>query len=224
MRRMDARARRRRRRRRTIGKIALFLGALAVVLLLLYVLLGRPEERDDALRSEFVTQSAATAAAPQQTPQPTIAPTKIPIDANAGDRITPTPMPQEPGVAIAGLTVIEIEAGSEKSSVALYNPIENDGWYDLTYELRMLENPRDAETGELIVPGAAAQDGSESPEYKTIFRTGLIPPGKYCNAVEILCQLEPGEYDAFLYVQPYRMDENQTPTNSANLQVRLIVK
>ena len=122
------------------------------------------------------------------------------IDPNAGDLITPTPAPTEPGVSIAGWSRIEIPSGVLEANVSINNPEANVGWYYLTYELRLKETD------------------------EVIFSTGLIPPGLYCNNVTLTRTLDPGEYPAILHVQPYRMDEEQTPTNNADLELMLVVK
>ena len=132
---------------------------------------------------------------PAITPRPLIT-----VDPYAGDLVTPTPAPTEPGVVIQGWTSVKVPASATESNVSLYNPEENAGWYDLTFELRLKE------TDEII------------------FTTGLIPPGQYCNKVMLSRPLEPGIYPAILHVQPYYMNEEQTPTNDLNMDVRLIVE
>ena len=122
--------------------------------------------------------------------------------------MTPTPAPTEPGVAIPGWAVIRLPAGVTEAQVSLQNPEGNADWYYLTFELRL--PTVDPDTGEA--------------GYEAIFTTGLIPPGEYCNAVTLTRALEPGEYAAVMHVQPYRMDEAQTPTNNADLQTTLVVE
>lgn len=136
---------------------------------------------------------------PTDTPEPTATPVRLQVDPNAGELITPEPTPVDPGVTITGWGGIKLPAGKLEASTALYNPIENDGWYDMTFELRM------AETGEVI------------------FTTGLVPPGQYCNKVTLTRKLEAGQYAGILHVQPYRQDEAQTPTNNVDLDIAIIV-
>ena len=134
--------------------------------------------------------------------QPTVTPTpapKLEIDPNAGALITPTPAPQEPGVAIPGWGSMTIPAGVTEVQTAMQNPEANEGWYYLTFELRLKD------TNEVL------------------FTTGLIPPGQYCNKVTLTRALEPGEYAAVVHVQPYRISD-QSPTNNADMETVLIVK
>ena len=140
-----------------------------------------------------------------QPPSPSVA---LTIDPNAGELITPSPAPTEPGVAIEGWSRIIVPAHSLEAAVSLHNPEENEGWYYLTYELR-LKKPENAPTDE--------------PE-EVIFTTGLIPPGLYCNKVMLTRELEAGVYPAILHVQPYRMNEEMSPTNNADLELLLVVK
>ena len=132
--------------------------------------------------------------APSRTPQP-----KLEIDPNAGALITPSPAPAEPGVAIPGWGSMTIPAGVTEAQTSMQNPEANEGWYYLTFELRLKETD------------------------EVIFTTGLIPPGQYCNKVNLSRALEPGEYAAIVHVQPYRISD-QSPTNNADMETMLIVK
>ena len=57
-----------------------------------------------------------------------------------------------------------------------------------------------------------------------IFTTGKIAPGYKCSKVTLEKELEPGEYEAIMMVQPYLQDEKQTPTNNAELEILIIVE
>lgn len=139
---------------------------------------------------------------PDQQAQPTVTATpasNLEIDPNAGALITPTPAPQEPGVAIPGWGSMTIPAGVTEVATSMKNPEANEGWYYLTFELRLKETD------------------------EVLFTTGLIPPGQYCNKVTLTRALEPGEYAAIIHVQPYRISD-QSPTNNADMETVLIVK
>ena len=144
------------------------------------------------------------APAPTASPTPTVA---LEIDPNAGELITPTPAPTEPGVAIPGWGSITLPAGVTEAATALRNPEANEGWYYLTFEMRL--------------PTMNEETGEES--YEVLFTTGLIPPGQYCNQVTLTRPLEPGKYDVILHVQPYRMSD-KSPTNNADTETVLIVE
>ena len=94
---------------------------------------------------------------------------------------------------------VTIPAGVTEVQTSMQNPEANEGWYYLTFQLRLKD------TNEVI------------------FTTGLIPPGQYCNKVTHTRALEPGEYAAIIHVQPYRISD-QSPTNNADMETVLIVK
>ncbi len=104
-----------------------------------------------------------------------------------------------PNISIPGWSAIKLPAGKTNAEVSLHNPEENLGYYDLKFSLIL----KDTE--------------------EVIFETGLVQPGNQCNRVELLRQLEPGQYDAILCVQPYTQD-TKTPTNNAELAIKLIVE
>ncbi len=147
---------------------------------------------------------------PEVVPVPTASPTptvELEIDPNAGELVTPTPAPTEPGVAIPGWGSITLPAGVTEAATTLKNPEANEGWYYLTFEMRL--------------PTVDEETGEES--YEALFTTGLIPPGQYCNQVTLTRALEPGEYNVILHIQPYRMSD-KTPTNNADTETVLIVE
>ena len=90
------------------------------------------------------------------------------------------------------------------TSVDFYNPVENEGYYYLTFELRILD---DSDEG-----------------YEVIYSSQLVPSGKHIQQITLSRALEAGEYEAVVHVQPYKMDEAQTPTNNADMKTTLIVK
>lgn len=159
----------------------------------------------------FVWQNqSANRGAPEATLSPTVEPSptvELQIDPNAGELVTPTPAPTEPGVAIPGWGSITLPAGVTEAATTLKNPEANEGWYYLTFEMRL--------------PTVDEETGEES--YEVLFTTGLIPPGQYCNQVTLTRALEPGEYNVILHVQPYRMSD-KTPTNNADTETLLNVE
>lgn len=188
----QGRTRRSQRERQKKSKWAL--GALLAVVVL------------EAVAAVLIWQSTKPEAAPVPTASPT--PTvELEIDPNAGELVTPTPAPTEPGVAIPGWGSITLPAGVTEASTTLKNPDANADWYYLTFEMRL--------------PIVDEETGEES--YEALFTTGLIPPGQYCNQVTLTRALEPGEYNVILHVQPYRMSD-KTPTNNADTETLLIVE
>lgn len=188
----QGRTRRSQRERQKKSKWAL--GALLAVVVLA------------AVAAVLIWQSTKPEAAPVPTASPT--PTEeLEIDPNAGELVTPTPAPTEPGVAIPGWGSITLPAGVTEAATTLKNPEANEGWYYLTFEMRL--------------PTVDEETGEES--YEALFTTGLIPPGQYCNQVTLTRALEPGEYNVILHIQPYRMSD-KTPTNNADTETVLIVE
>ena len=185
------RSRRDRQRRRRKQKQTQWL----IVLLAVVVL---------AVAAVLIWQSTKSEVAPAASPTPTV---ELEIDPNAGELITPTPAPTEPGVAIPGWGSITLPAGVTEAATTLKNPDANADWYYLTFEMRL--------------PTVDEETGEES--YEVLFTTGLIPPGQYCNQVTLTRALEAGEYNVILHVQPYRMSD-KTPTNNADTETVLIVE
>ena len=157
-----------------------------------------------AVVAVLIWQNTKSEVAPAASPTPTV---ELEIDPNAGELITPTPAPTEPGVAIPGWGSITLPAGVTEAATTLKNPDANADWYYLTFEMRL--------------PTVDEETGEES--YEALFTTGLIPPGQYCNQVTLTRALEPGEYNVILHIQPYRMSD-KTPTNNADTETVLIVE
>ncbi len=181
---------RRSRHRQQRKRMQLLIALVAVVVL--------------AVVAVLIWQSTKPEAAPAASPAPTA---ELEIDPNAGELVTPTPAPTEPGVAIPGWGSITLPAGVTEAATTLKNPDANADWYYLTFEMRL--------------PTVDEETGEES--YEVLFTTGLIPPGQYCNQVTLTRPLEAGEYNVILHVQPYRMSD-KTPTNNADTETVLIVE
>lgn len=148
-------------------------------------------------------------AAPAATEAP--AATKNPlltVDESAGDYVAPVEeeKAEMPGVAIPGWGSITIPPEKEELNgmVDFYNPEANDGYYYLTFEIR--------------IP-AKNDDG-----YEAIYASQLVPPGKHIQSITLTRGLKEGVYDAVIHVQPYTMDDSLTPTNNADIRTKLIVR
>lgn len=186
------RRRRREQQKRNRRRKALVIALAAAAVLLLAAACWGIAGAAKRTQPAEIEATIAPSIAPTQTPQ-------LEIDPNAGAQITPTPAPQEPGVAIPGWGSMTIPAGVTEVATSMQNPEANDGWYYLTFELRLKETD------------------------EVLFTTGLIPPGQYCNKVTLSRALEPGEYAAVIHVQPYRIAD-LTPTNNADMETTLIVE
>lgn len=116
-------------------------------------------------------------------------------DPSAGTYVTPeTP----PGVAIPGWGSLTIPANTTSVSVDFFNPEANAGYYDMSFELCL-------SSGE------------------SLYKSGLVRAGQHIQKITLSRGLPAGTYDAYLHVQPYTADAEQTPTNNANMALKLNV-
>ena len=123
------------------------------------------------------------------------------IDPNAGEYVEPE---KAPGVTIPGFGSMTIPANTkELKGINLYNPTKNEGWYYLTFKLCLLD--KNGEVSEVL------------------YESQLLPPGLYIQDITLSRGLAPGEYDAVMKVQPYRISD-KSPTNNADLKMTIIVK
>ena len=103
------------------------------------------------------------------------------------------------GIAIPGWGSIHIQAGEKLVDVNLENPIDNEGKYYLSFSLYL------------------------KGEDKPLAETGLIQPGESALKLSLSKALEPGEYEAVVLVQPYRMADGSA-TNNAEIETILIAE
>ena len=104
------------------------------------------------------------------------------------------------GCVIPGWGAMMLPAGETEAETSLYNPEENEGYYDLSFTLTL------DETGE------------------ELFATGKVAPGYQCSKVTLNHALEAGEYEATLLVQPYLQSDPEVQLNRANVSLTIIVK
>ena len=125
------------------------------------------------------------------------------VDKDAADDKLETEAEKVDGIAIPGWGALTIPAGQTENIVANFNnPSENAGKYYLTFELSLLN-----------------ADGSKG---EVLYKSNLIEPGKYIQTIKLNRALEAGEYEANMFVQPYKMSD-KTPTNNLNSKMKLIV-
>lgn len=110
----------------------------------------------------------------------------------------------EQGVTISGWKAMTIPANKKQAAVGFYNPKENAELYYLTFELRLYS------------------DGDQ--DYEVLYTSGLVEPGKRIDRITLSRELEKGVYEAVVHVQPYRMNDEKTLTNNADMKIKLIVK
>lgn len=125
------------------------------------------------------------------------------LDPNATDERPSDGQGASPGVTVAGFSALTVPPDLDTIPIDLYNPIENNGLYYMTFEFRL---PDDSEQG-----------------YEVLFKTGYVAPGKHIYQVTLSHGLPAGEYTAQMLIQPYRMSD-LTPTNNVSAIVKLTVK
>ena len=103
------------------------------------------------------------------------------------------------GIAIPGWGSSRIKAGEKLVDVNLENPIDNEGKYYLSFSVYL------------------------KGEDKPLAETGLIQPGESALKLSLSKALEPGEYEAVVLVQPYRMADGSA-TNNAEIETILIAE
>ena len=111
---------------------------------------------------------------------------------------------EESEVAIPGLSSRDIPANEDEVSVDFYNPEQNNGKYYLTFELRVLDDSREG--------------------YEVLYTSGLVQPGTRIQKIRLNRSLESGTYDSVIHIQPYRMNEERTPTNNADIKAIIFVQ
>lgn len=123
------------------------------------------------------------------------------IDPNAGEYVEPE---KAPGVTIPGFGSMTIPANTkELKGINLYNPIENEGWYYLTFRICLLDKNEEVS--------------------ETLFESQLVPAGQYLQDITFIRGLPAGTYEAVMKVQPYRI-EDKSPTNNADMRFTIIAK
>ncbi len=123
------------------------------------------------------------------------------FDPNATDERPNQGQTSTPGVTVAGFSTLTVLSELETVAIDLYNPIENNGLYYMTFTLTLPDG----------------EGGSE-----VLFETGYVAPGKHIYQVTLSHGLAAGEYKAQLLVQPYRMSD-LSPTNNVSAVVALTV-
>lgn len=167
---------------------------IIILIAIICFLLGRNSNTNDIV-SESITEESTSGGM------------SLSIDKNAGEYVAPKSEDDEvasQGVAIPGWGSLTIPVNTTEVVVDFMNPSENTDLYYLTFELRLLNN---------------SEDG-----YEVLYKSGLVEPGLHIQNITLSRGLEEGEYDAIIHVQPYRMNEEKTPTNNADMKTKLIVK
>ena len=127
------------------------------------------------------------------------------VDPNQGDYVAPEQQ-EIGGIAIPGWGEIILPPNQTDIVVDFYNPDKNKDKYYLVFELR-------------LITGA-----DQNKDYEVLYKSGLVEPGKHIQRITLSKSFEKGEYNAVMFVQPYKMDGTLTPTNNLNSVLKLVVK
>lgn len=119
------------------------------------------------------------------------------IDENAGD-YQKVDNNGGKNVILPGWGKIKIKANTTDitSGIDFFNPKENEGLYYLKFQLKL--------------------DG------EVLYESGLVAPNKHIQKITLKRALNEGEYDAEVFIQPYKWDK-QTPTNNGTVNIKLVV-
>lgn len=104
----------------------------------------------------------------------------------------------EKGIKVPGYTVIPVNAGKTDVSIDLFNPEENEVYFQISFLLPEEEEP--------------------------IFQSKLIRPGDHLYQIELLKPLEAGSYDLTIQYDTFAMDEKFSPRNGASVNCVLEAK
>lgn len=111
-----------------------------------------------------------------------------------------------PSITMPGYAELRMAANTTKiDTISLYNPAQNEGWYDLTFKL-MVDTDRngDFET--------------------TLYESAKVAPGYRVSDFEIAQPLEAGKYSAKILINPYYVNDDSVVLNNGSIDVDLIVE
>ena len=123
---------------------------------------------------------------------------KLGFDPNAGE-FKEQVVAGARGISVHGITSLTIPANKREVIVDFYNPADNAGYYDQTFELKLADG-------------------------ESLSQSQLVRGGEHLQNITLSRGLPAGTYDAILHVQPYTADDSQTPKNNVDIKLKLIVE
>ena len=111
--------------------------------------------------------------------------------------ITSAEKTQTDKITIPGFDSMTIKAGETKATTHLYNPEDNNCYFEISIILKNSESE--------------------------IYKSKLIKPGQNLYEIELDRAMSKGTYDAVLHYNTYTTDGNYTPLNGANVPFELVV-
>lgn len=100
-------------------------------------------------------------------------------------------------ITIPGFESMTIKAGETKATTHLYNPEDNNCYFEISIILKNSESE--------------------------IYQSKLIKPGQNLYEIELDRAMSKGTYDAVLHYNTYTTDGSYTPLNGANVPFELVV-
>ena len=173
------------------GKWAILL--LVAAALVVALILGIRACGGNKAGEQSATQTAASAAAP------------IAAEANQGEYQAEQTETMK-NITMPGWTTLTIAADTTEitKGVDFFNPEDNEGYYDMTFELFV--------------------DVEQNGTYESVYQSGLVYPGNHVQKITLNRSLPAGTYDAYVHIQPYLKDDQSVPLNSGNVQLVLHVQ
>lgn len=103
--------------------------------------------------------------------------------------------------------------------------LEGIGYFEKTEEIKVLTDKNDEATLQITCSSDCYYMSfglylSENDEL--LYQSDLVSPGMYIQKMEMTRSLEPGTYDAYVVIQPYRSDRT-TKTNNGVVRITLTV-
>ena len=128
--------------------------------------------------------------------------TNEPISSNAS---SDKQLPAFPSVTMPGCTKINASSDSAiVKNVSLFNPEDNEGWYDLAFTISV--------------------DVNGNGEYTTVYESEKVAPGYRITEFEMDKILEAGTYNARIDIIPYYIYDNNMALNRGAINVPMIVE
>lgn len=121
-----------------------------------------------------------------------VSPTTVPAAEFEAEQTRATRAPGEgPRIRIPGYTVIPVKANTTDVEIDLYNPEENEVYFQITFVRK--------DTG------------------ATLYESKLLQPGQHLYQITLNEPLAPGDYDITIRYATFAADESLAPRNGANV-------
>ena len=143
--------------------------------------------------------------APQQQPQQAAGVGFDPSQTTAAEVIAEE-QDEHPNVTLPGWGAIVIPKDTKEitSGIDFFNPEQNKGYYDLTFELLV--------------------DTDGSGNYKSLYKSDLVKSGNHIYTITLSEPLKEGTYSAKVFMQPFDTNNPVEGLNNGEVELQLIVQ